>query len=110
MIELTLDTVCNGQLVQEFADAIPKMVEAVQATQKAASVTLKVTLKPIKGMTSTFTTHVKSQVSLPVVEHGGFAQLADGKLITESPILQIGDEINHQMTIEEVIELEGRND
>jgi hypothetical protein len=103
MVDVTLETVANGVLPLEFANALPKMVEALKATGKAASVTMKVTLKPMKNMNTTYTTHATTRMSLPVVEYGALAQMVEGRLVTDPPIFSLEDSERHQITIDEAI-------
>lgn len=91
MIEVNLNTVCGGYLAQEFEKSLPTALEAMKSSGKPVSMKIMVTFKPIKEMEQTFTAHAKFQTVLPVIEIGGFCQLASGGegLVTESPVLEL---------------------
>jgi hypothetical protein len=106
-MEVTLNTLHDGQLEKEFMAALPEMIEAIQETGKPASWSAKITLKPVKDMTQTFTMHSHSKTALPVLDRSSIIQEHRGKLFTETPMLSLEDEY-HQLTIEEAIENVGR--
>ena len=87
MNELTLDTICDGHLAEEFKRYLPALMESIQETGKPASLNIKLTFKPVKDMDTMFTAHAKVRPSLPVKEKGSFFQWAGGKAISEGSTL-----------------------
>ena len=111
MIDVNLNTVCGGYLAREFERRLPEAIEAVKKTGKAASLNIKVTFKPMEGMSTMFTSHATVKAALPVEEHGGMCQLEDGKLQTDTPTIQLNLPFPAQRTIEDAIaEAERRRD
>lgn len=103
MIDVNLNTVCGGYLAQEFDKRLPELMRVVKETGKSASINIKVTFKPMKGMNTMFTSHATLRTSLPVEEHGGMCQIEDGRLLTDSPLVQLDLPYPDQVTIEEAI-------
>ena len=67
----TLRDLRGGQVIDDMAVNIQELVQAVQSTGKAGSLTMKIVVTPMKGSTEAFV--IKDNISLkkPTIESAG---------------------------------------
>lgn len=77
----------RGRIVDDATEALTEVVRAVDATNKAGSVTIKLTIKPSKdgGTEKTLTASVSHSVPRPDLPDAVFFSNADGDLVRDDP-------------------------
>ncbi len=92
MVPLGLQSVCGGELNQQFQDVIPSLIKAISGRDgegKKASVSITVTFSPIKDTDSMFTTTFKLVPKFPGMAKSSLCQVIDGELKTDAPVEQL---------------------
>jgi hypothetical protein len=77
----------RGRIVEDATDALGEVVKAVDATNKAGSVTIKLTVKPSKdgGWEKTLSAAISTSVPRPDLPDAVFFSNADGDLVRDDP-------------------------
>lgn len=77
----------KGRIVEDATEALAEVVKAVDATEKAGSVTIKITVKPAKGggWEKTLSARVSQDVPRPDLPDAVFFSNADGDLVRDDP-------------------------
>ncbi|WP_298699219.1 hypothetical protein [uncultured Brevundimonas sp.] len=77
----------KGRIVEDATEALHEVVKAVDATNKAGSVTLKIKVKPSKdgGWEKTLSAAISTDVPRPDMPDAVFFSNADGDLVRDDP-------------------------
>lgn len=77
----------KGRIVDEATEALTEVVKAVDATDKAGSITIKLTVKPSKGggLEKTLVASIKRDVPTPDLPDAVFFSNVDGGLVRDDP-------------------------
>lgn len=67
----TLRDVKSGQVIEELDDALQQLVQSVQRTTKAGTLTLTVDIKPMKGSTEAVVVKATLKLKEPKFEDNG---------------------------------------
>lgn len=83
----TLRDMRKGRIVDEATEALAEVVKAVDATDKAGSVTITIKVKPSKGggLEKTLSATVKRDVPTPDLPDAVFFSTVDGGLVRDDP-------------------------
>lgn len=77
----------RGRIVDDATEALEEVVKAVDATEKAGSVTIKITVKPSKdgGWEKTLSTAISTSIPRKDSPDAVFFSNADGDLVRDDP-------------------------
>lgn len=84
-IDVTLSTICGGQLEEQFQDILPRMVAGLKEGQKG-TISITVDIKREPDTQTMVTTTYKLAHKMPATKKTSFCQITgDGHLKTEPP-------------------------
>lgn len=77
----------RGRIVEDMTDALAEVVKAVDETDKAGALTIKITVKPSKdgGWEKTLSTAISTSIPRKDSPDAVFFSNADGDLVREDP-------------------------
>ncbi len=77
----------KGRIVEDATEALREVVKAVDATEKAGTVTLKITVKPSKGggTDKTLSVSIATAIPRPDLPDAVFFSTVDGDLVRDDP-------------------------
>jgi hypothetical protein len=77
----------KGRIVDDATEALTEVVKAVDATDKAGSITIKLTIKPSKdgGLEKTLTASISTSVPRKDLPDAVFFSNVDGGLVRDDP-------------------------